>query len=130
MPGVGRIKKYLYRMIFGILVLPMGAILLIWNEHKAIMHIPIFDAYQSDLVYWGFRLLGFFILLICFQRIFSFVKLFMMKIPFTYNEIRAGIWITACIFSMAVFLIILSVCWIYAQPMISLILLITGISFL
>lgn len=117
-------------MIFGILLLPLAGILLVWNEYNAINHTAIFEEYQSDLFYWAFRLLGFLLLLFCFQRIFSFIKLFMMKIPLTYNEIRAGIWITATIFSMASFLVLLSICWIYAKPMISYILLGVGISLL
>lgn len=129
-PGGQRIKKYIYRMILGVLLLPLGGILLIWNEYKAINQVPVFEEYPTEWVYWGFRLAGFFILLFCFQRIFSFIKLFMMKIPLTYNEIRAGIWITATIFSMATFLVILSICWIYAKPMISYILLGAGIALL
>lgn len=117
-------------MILGILLLPFAGIFLIWNESKAILHAPIFEDYQNDLIYWGFRLIGFLILVFCFQRIFSFNKLFMMKIPLTYNEIRAGIWITSTIFSMATFLVLLSVCWIYAKPMISYILLGIGVSLL
>lgn len=117
-------------MVLGILLLPMGVILLIWNESKAIQHAPIFQAYQSEPVYWGFRLVGLMVLLYCFQQIFSFIKLFMMKIPLSYNEIRAGIWITACILSIAVFLIIISVCWIYAKPMVSLILVIVTAVFI
>ena len=126
-PGGYRIKKYLYRMIFGILCLPLGPILLIWNEHKAILNEPVFRAYHSEIVYWGFRTAGFLIILFCFQRIFSFINLFMMKIPLTYNEIRAGIWVNALLISIASTLIILSVCWIYAQPFISLILVVLAI---
>ncbi len=129
-PGGRRIKKYLYRMIFGIIVLPFAGIFLMWNEYKAILHTPIFQGIHDDWIHWAFRAGGWLVLLFCFQRIFSFAKLFMMQIPLTYNEIRTGIWIKAIFFSLATSLILISICWIYAKPMISLILIAVAITLL
>jgi hypothetical protein len=121
-PGGGRIKQYIYRMILGILCIPIGMVVLFYNENKAIHHSPIFQGYDSDLIYWGGRFFGFLILFFCFSRIFSSIKLFMSKIPLNYNEIRTLIMLQAFLFASITSLVIISLCRIYYQPLVGLIL--------
>ncbi len=121
-----RVKNQIYKMITGFFLLPFGAILLIYNESKAVKGAPIFQGYQSELVYWALRLAGFLFLCFCLYRIFSAIKLFMMKIPLTYNEIRTGIYLSAISVALVISLLCISIIWIYHQPKISFILL--GIS--
>jgi hypothetical protein len=109
-------------MITGFLLLPFGVILLLFNESKAVAGRPIFQGYHGDLVYWLLRLAGWLLISFCLYRIFSAIKLFMMKIPLTYNEIRAGIYLSAIMVGLLISLLCISIVWIYYQPMISLIL--------
>lgn len=121
-PGGGLIRKYIYRMIFGIICLPGGIILLFWNERNAITQKTIFQGVHSDLVYWGFRLIGFLFLLFCFNRTFSAIKIFMSKIPLSYEDIRNAILFKAFIYSLALTFGIVAVCWVSHQPVVSLVL--------
>jgi hypothetical protein len=109
-------------MIFGIICLPGGIVLLFWNEQNAITHKTIFQGVHSDWVYWGFRLIGLLFLLFCYNRIFSAVKIFMSKIPLTYEDIRNLILFKAFLFSLATVLAIAAICWIAYKPRISLVL--------
>ena len=118
-----RIKNQIYRMITGFLLLPFGAILLFYNESRAVQNRPVFQGYHADLVYWLLRLAGWLFLSFCLYRIFSAIKLFMMKIPLTYNEIRAGIYLSSIIIGLLISLISISIVWIYYEPKISLVLL-------
>lgn len=109
-------------MIFGFLCLPVPVVLLFWNERNAIYQTIVLKEVPSDLVYWAFRLIGFLFLIFCFNRIFSSIKIFMSKIPLSYNEIRNLILFKAFMYALITCFIIVSVCWIYHQPMISLVL--------
>jgi len=117
-------------MIFGIICLPFGIALLFWNERNAIVEKTIFQGVHSELVYWGFRLIGFLFLLFCFNRIFSSVKIFMSKIPLSYEEIRNVILFKAFMYSLALTLAIAAICWIYHQPLISVVLLVLAVGFI
>ncbi len=123
-PGGQLIKRHIYRMIFGFICLPVPIILLFWNERNDIFQTAVFKEVHSDLVYWAFRLIGFLFLIFCFNRIFSSIKIFMSKIPLSYKEIQNLILFKAFIYALITCFIIASVCWIYHQPMISLVLLV------
>lgn len=126
-PGGRLIRKYIYRMIFGLICLPAGIILLFWNERNAIIQKTLFQGVDSEWVYWAFRAIGFLFLLFCFNRIFSAIKIFMSKIPLTYNDIRNAILFKAFLYALAVTLIIVSICWVAHQPAISIILVIIAL---
>jgi len=117
-----RVKNQIYRMITGFLLLPFGPILLLYNESRAVQNRPIFQGYHDEWIYWALRLVGFMFLSFCLYRIISTIKLFMMKINLTYNEIRTGIYISSISIGLLITLICISTVWIYHQPMISLIL--------
>jgi hypothetical protein len=117
-----RVKNQIYRMIAGILLLPFGPILLFYNEVKVIQARPIFQGYHEEWVYWVFRLAGYLFITVCLYRIFSTIKLFMMKIPLTYNEIRAGIYVSSFLTGLIITLVCISIVQISHQPIISLIL--------
>lgn len=121
-PGGQLIKRHIYRMIFGFMCLPVPIILLFWNERNAINQTVVFKEVHSDTVYWAFRLIGFLTLIFCFNRIFSSIKIFMSKIPLSYHEIRNLILFKAFMYALISCFIIVSVCWIYHQPIISLVL--------
>jgi hypothetical protein len=121
-PGGRRIKKYILRLLGGIFLLPVGPIALLWNEHQAILEISIIQDQPNYWIYWVIRLAATAWITICFYRILSAVKLFMSKIPLTYEEIRNGIFVSSIMLSLMISLISISIARIYYQPMISLIL--------
>jgi Transmembrane protein 43 len=121
-PGGQLIKRHIYRMIFGFICLPAPVVLLFWNERNAIYQTVVFKDVHSDIVYWAFRLIGFLVLIFCFNRIFSSIKIFMSKIPLSYHEIRNLILFKAFMYALITSFMILSVCWIYHQPLVSLVL--------
>jgi hypothetical protein len=129
-PGGSLIRKYIYRMIFGIICLPGGIALLFWNERNAIIQKTIFQGVHSDLVYWGFRLVGFLFLVFCFNRIFSAIKIFMSKIPLSYDDIRNLILFKAFMYSLAITLLIAAVCWISHRPAIAVVLIVAAVGFI
>ena len=102
--------------------LPIGIIILCWNEYQAVHAFSVFPGVSSILVTWGCRALGFIWLLFCYHRIFSAAKLFMSRIPLTYNEIRNVILFQSFITASVTSLVIISICRIYDQPRISLVL--------
>lgn len=117
-----RLKNQLYRIITGFLFLPVGPVLLFYNEAKAAEALPIFQGYHEEWIYWALRLAGFLFLVFCLYRIISTIKLFMMKIPLTYNEIRNGIYVSSFSIGLMMSLLCISIVRIYYQPTISLIL--------
>ena|SRR5688572_1160937 len=121
-PGGRMIKKYILRIIGGILFLPVGPILLFWNESKAIQHIPVYEGAEGEWRYWVLRLLGFLFTWFCLYRIISAIKLFMMKIPLSYKEIRAGIYISSLLGGLILSLICLSISWLLSYPVIGIVL--------
>ena len=127
-PGGRRIKKYLLKIIGGIILLPVGPILLLWNEYHAINQTPLFDDNNYNWLYWSIRIVGFLFISCCFYQILSAIKLFMSKIPLTYQEIRNGILLSSFLLGIIITMVCLSMVWIYHKPLISLVLGATAIS--
>ncbi len=117
-----RTKNQILRIITGILLLPLGPVLLMYNENKAIAHQPLMNGWEQPLLYWVVRIGSIFFIVFCLYRIFSAAKLFMMKIPLTYNEIRAGIYIGAILTGSIVSLLCISFVWLYHKPLVSILL--------
>jgi len=121
-----RIKNQLLRIISGILFFPIGPAILIYNESKAIHNDPLWAGVEYEGMYWVIRLMATLFIIFCLYRIFSAAKLFMMKIPLTYNEIRAGIYLVAILTGFMLSLLCISLVWLYHKPLISIVLI--GIS--
>lgn len=127
-PGGRRIKKYLLKIIGGIILLPVGPILLLWNEYHAVNQTPLFNDNNYNWFYWSIRIVGFLFISCCFYQILSAIKLFMSKIPLTYQEIRNGILLSSFLLGIIITMVCLSMVWIYHKPLISLVLVATAIS--
>lgn len=119
-----KLKKQILRIITGILFFPIGPAVLMYNESKVIQGEPIFNGtgLAPEIIQWAVRLGATLLIIFCLYRIFSTTKLLMMKIPLTYNEIIAGIYLASILTGLMVSLVSISLVWIYHNPLVSIIL--------
>lgn len=118
-PGKRIIKKYLYRLLVGIPLLPLGPVILFFNEWTFLNATVPAAIQEIPGSVWFIRIASVGFIIYCIYLILSGIKLFMNQIPLSYHDIRTGLWITSLLVGTLIGCLSMSMVWLIHYPIMS-----------
>lgn len=115
-PGGRLIKKYIYRFIGGLLILPLSPSLLILNEWMAVGNVQPLFGNEIPGMFWIIRVAGSLLCIFSVYMMISGIRLFMNRIPLSYHEIRNGLRITSVLIGGCISSLSIAIAWLLHHP--------------